>query len=162
MFTKMRRFWKVRAMPRRAALATLSLVASTPSRTTLPAAGFCTQVMTLNSVVFPAPFGPMTAAISPSRTLRETWSTATSPPKFTLTPSTFSSSRLLGRLGCRDSRLLPGHVKLGLRRGLAQRQATDGPELGSRRMRSWVTRLPCNRPKRPAGRNSRSRMSTME
>ena len=37
--------------------------------------------MQLNSVVLPAPFGPMTAVISPRRAAKDTASTAVSPPK---------------------------------------------------------------------------------
>src|SRR5215212_10116739 len=49
--------------------------------------------MTLNAVVFPAPFGPIRPAISPSATSSETSSSATIPPKRRVTLSSSSSAR---------------------------------------------------------------------
>jgi len=49
-------------------------------------------LMTLKSVVFPAPFGPMTLTISPSPTLKLTSLSARKPPKERLTPSISSSA----------------------------------------------------------------------
>src|SRR6516165_11839051 len=48
--------------------------------------------MTLNSVVFPAPFGPIRPTIWPWSTVRETSSIATMPPKRRVTLSTASSA----------------------------------------------------------------------
>ncbi len=42
-----------------------SPVMSSPAKRTLPTVGFTTPVMRWNSVVLPAPLGPMTARISP-------------------------------------------------------------------------------------------------
>ena len=50
--------------------------------------------MTLNSVVLPAPLGPMTPTIAPRGTQNETASSAVIPPKRTVTAST--SSRIDG------------------------------------------------------------------
>ena len=66
MFTKMRRFWNVRAIPSRAALAGLSLVRSMPSKLIRPPVSPCCLLMALNSVVLPAPLGPMRAVMLPS------------------------------------------------------------------------------------------------
>ena len=57
-----------------------------------PRTARCSRLMTLNSVVLPAPFGPMRATICPVRTVMVTSLTARSPPKSTETPSTLSSS----------------------------------------------------------------------
>ena len=92
MFAKMRRFWKVRAMPSRALSAGESSVTSSPPSQTRPPDGRCSRLMALNSVVLPAPFGPMRATICPPRTAMETSLTARSPPKSTETSSIRSSS----------------------------------------------------------------------
>ena len=83
MFTKMRRFWKVRAMPRRAVSAGLSLVSSASPNQMRPVVICCRRLMALNSVVLPAPFGPMRAVMLPSLTSMETSLTAFRPPKWT-------------------------------------------------------------------------------
>src|SRR3954466_8475451 len=46
--------------------------------------------MTLNSVVLPAPLGPITPTTSPGATVSDTSSSAVSPPKRTVRPSTRS------------------------------------------------------------------------
>src|SRR5207237_326693 len=52
-----------------------------PELAALPAVGESSPVRTLNSVVLPAPFGPMTARRSPARTASVTPSKARTPPK---------------------------------------------------------------------------------
>ena len=86
MFSKMRRFWKVRAMPSRALFAGESSVMSSPPSQTRPPDARCSLLMTLNSVVLPAPLGPMRATICPVRTAMVTSFTARRPPKSTDTP----------------------------------------------------------------------------
>src|SRR5215218_6206645 len=49
------------------------------------------RVMTLKAVVFPAPFGPISPAISPCSTSSETSSSATTPPKRRVTFRSFSN-----------------------------------------------------------------------
>ena len=56
---KSSRRWKVRARPRRARRCVLVRVTSAPPRDTEPRSGRCRPVMTLNSVVLPAPLGPI-------------------------------------------------------------------------------------------------------
>ena len=90
MFTKMRTPWNVRAMPSRAALAGLSLVRSVPSKLIRPPDSCCSLLIALNSVVLPAPLGPMRAVIVPSCTSNDTSLTAFSPPK---AMETFSMER---------------------------------------------------------------------
>ena len=51
--------WNVRPIPTRARRCGLAYVMSWPSITTRPVAGACSPVMTLKSVVLPAPLGPM-------------------------------------------------------------------------------------------------------
>src|SRR5689334_1667889 len=67
---------------------------SRPSTTTRPAVGCRWPVMRLNSVDLPAPFGPITAAISPSATARSTSLTARKPPNDLDRPFTSSTLHL--------------------------------------------------------------------
>ena len=50
----------------------LSAEISSPRKTTRPDEGLRNDVISLNSVLLPAPFGPITARISPSFTLKST------------------------------------------------------------------------------------------
>ena len=59
-----------------------------------PTVGRRNDEISLNSVDLPAPFGPITDRISPSRTEKETSLTATSPPKRLVRPMTSSSSAM--------------------------------------------------------------------
>src|SRR2546423_12530877 len=89
-----------------------------PPTMTLPPLGLYTRVMTLNSVVLPAPFGPMRATTSPASTVKETRSSATTPPKRTLS-SRISSSAISAQVYCELGRLAN---PLLLRAGLAARR----------------------------------------
>src|SRR5579862_1473539 len=77
--------WNVRAMPRRARWYGGRPVMSSPSITTLPRVGRCRPVTTLKSVVLPAPLGPINPVIRPPSASIDTSSTATRPPKVTVT-----------------------------------------------------------------------------
>src|SRR5690242_4540248 len=66
-------------------------VTSRPASVTRPALGCRCPVIRLNSVDFPAPLGPMTAAISPCPTAKLTSRTATNPAKDLVSPSTSST-----------------------------------------------------------------------
>ena len=83
MFTKMRRFWKVRAIPSRAAAAASTFVISLSPNQIWPPAMVCSLLIALNRVVLPAPLGPIKAVILPSSTSKETSLTAFRPPKCT-------------------------------------------------------------------------------
>src|SRR6202008_3655102 len=65
-----------------------------PWNRTSPAVGWYTPVTTLNTVVLPAPLGPMRAKIEPVGTARLTRSSATTPPNCMVSSS--SSSRSSG------------------------------------------------------------------
>src|SRR6185312_4037705 len=80
--------WKLRARPRRATAGGLSPVIGAPASTTEPESGVMKPETSENSVVLPAPFGPITARISPSRTSNDTRSTAVRPPKLLLSSRT--------------------------------------------------------------------------
>src|SRR5262245_32798566 len=67
-------------------------VTSRPLKTTRPASGARWPVIKLNSVVLPAPFGPMIALIEPAGTLSVTPPTAWKPPKLFLTSRTSSTA----------------------------------------------------------------------
>src|SRR5438093_5022998 len=64
-----------------------------PSRKTVPAVGFCTPVMMLNKVLFPAPLAPISPTISPCSIANETSLKATRPPKSMVTPRTSSRAK---------------------------------------------------------------------
>src|SRR5512134_417222 len=68
-------------------------VTSRPLKRTCPLSGRRCPVMRLNSVVFPAPLGPMMALIEPRGTLRLTPATAWKPSKARATPRTSSMMR---------------------------------------------------------------------
>src|SRR5437588_2571725 len=82
-----RMFWKGRAMPRAVMRSGRSPPVGSPRNRTRPAVARRKPVMTLNSVVFPAPLGPISPTISPSATANDTSSTARSPPNATETRS---------------------------------------------------------------------------
>src|SRR5918997_3685275 len=63
-----------------------------PAKVTLPAVGRSRPDSKLITVVLPAPLGPISPTISPSSTAKETSSTARTPPKWRLKPSTWSSA----------------------------------------------------------------------
>ncbi len=88
--------WNVRAMPFCAVTCTGSPVIVSPANDTSPAVGLSVPVIRLNSVDLPAPFGPITARISPGSTVMSTLSTATSAPNRRVRP--LHSSSGIGRL----------------------------------------------------------------
>src|SRR2546427_11505396 len=94
--------WKERANPRRARAGAESAVMSSPAKRTRPRSGRRLPASWLISVVLPAPFGPMMAWVSPSRTSRLTSSLASSAPKLFVRPRT--SSRALFILAEEQSR----------------------------------------------------------
>src|SRR5438132_12364103 len=94
--------WKERANPRRARAGAESAVMSSPAKRTRPRSGRRLPASWLISVVLPAPFGPMMAWVSPSRTSRLTSSLASSAPKLFVRPRT--SSRVLFILAEEQSR----------------------------------------------------------
>src|SRR5437588_1021004 len=77
--------WNVRPTRSLARLCDGQSVTSYPKRWTRPETGFTFPVITLNSVVFPAPLGPMSPTICPAPTLSETVSSALTPPNRTET-----------------------------------------------------------------------------
>src|SRR5499426_440167 len=100
--------WKVRAIPFCATRCTGSPVMSSPAKMTRPALGLSTLVIKLKTVDLPAPFGPMTARISPRSTVRSTSSTATSAPN-RRTSRLHSSSGT----GCLLAAVRIGRLRLG-------------------------------------------------
>ena len=74
-----RAIWKVRTRPRTVMRWAGQPVTSTPSKMTRPASGGISPDTQLNSVVLPAPFGPMSPVIGPPRTARFTPSSAVTP-----------------------------------------------------------------------------------
>ena len=85
------RFWNVRAMPMRAILYGGSASRSCPSKVMWPSVGWYRRLTQLNSVVLPAPLGPISAQICPSSMTKLSPSSATTPPK--RTPTSSISSR---------------------------------------------------------------------
>src|SRR5437762_11783103 len=73
-------------MPSAARRAGPSREISAPAKRMMPLSGFSSPESALISVVLPAPFGPMTAWISPGATDRDTSPVATRPPKRLVSP----------------------------------------------------------------------------
>src|SRR5207237_573939 len=73
--------WKERASPLRARRAARRCVTSSPAKKMRPLSGRRSPASWLMKVVLPAPFGPMIACVSPSRTARSMRSLARSAPK---------------------------------------------------------------------------------
>src|SRR4051794_11958156 len=73
--------WNERARPFLARLGAESGVTSSPAKTMWPESGRRLPASWLMKVVLPAPFGPMIACVSPSRTARSIPSVARSAPK---------------------------------------------------------------------------------
>src|SRR5712692_526034 len=94
--------WNERANPLCERAAAESAVMSSPAKRTRPRSGRRLPASWLISVVLPAPFGPMMAWVSPSRTSRLTSSLASSAPKLFVRPRT--SSRTLFILAEKQSR----------------------------------------------------------
>src|SRR5690242_4652560 len=119
--------WNERPRPMPQILKGATPVMSRPSTTTRPAVGCRWPVMRLNSVDLPAPFGPITAAISPSATTRSTSLTARKPPNDLERPFTSSTLHLdAGRLGTGYFRT-GGALPLAAQPRIAGRHATDDP-----------------------------------
>src|SRR6056300_1785712 len=78
--------WKVRTIPRLATRWAATPSRSRPLNERVPVSGLSKFVSRLKKVVFPAPFGPMSAVITPRCTSRWSTSTAVSPPKVRRTP----------------------------------------------------------------------------
>src|SRR5262249_23654706 len=78
-------------MPRRQRAGAASAVTSAPRKSTRPALGTSNPEMRWNSVVLPAPFGPMMARSSPAGTARSTPPTACTAPKARPSPRVSSS-----------------------------------------------------------------------
>ena len=94
--------WNVRAMPSAVRRWLAQLVMSSPLSRTSPELAGNTPVTTLNSVVLPAPFGPMIALRSPGKMLMLTSWTARNPPKLLDRPfSSRTACRALTRNTCK-------------------------------------------------------------
>src|SRR5262249_61610446 len=90
----------------------------------------------LNSVVFPAPFGPMRARRSPGRTVSATPSTARRPPKCLLTPSSSRASAAVMASGPARAPLavLAWRIVARIERHLEELVGIVFPELAHRRV----------------------------
>src|SRR5262245_27063384 len=78
-------FWNVRAIPRLTTRCGAVRSSELPSNSTSPPSGLYRRVMTLKTVVLPAPLGPISPTMPPSSTSNETSSSATMPPNRRLT-----------------------------------------------------------------------------
>src|SRR5687768_4073722 len=96
--------WNERPMPMRQRSWGAMPVTSRSRKTTRPVSGFTWPVMRLNSVVLPAPLGPMMALIEPLGTVKLTPSTAWKPPKLFRRSRTSSMRALLSHEAAADDR----------------------------------------------------------
>src|SRR3990172_1227049 len=99
---------------------------SRPKSAMRPPVGACSPLMRLNSVVLPAPFGPMIARRSPGWISRLTSSTARSPPNAFVTPERLSA---LAGAALIVSAVLAGRVVPAVHGGLHERVGLVVPEL---------------------------------
>ena len=90
--------WNVRPNPRRHSPLGRSPVTVSPRKRMVPRSGSKNPFSTLNSVVLPAPFGPITPRISRSRTSKLTSDSACSPMNAFHTSRTSSSTVDVGAL----------------------------------------------------------------
>ena len=73
-------FWSVRAIPSLTRSAVGAAVTSVPPSEIAPASAGSAPEISRSAVVFPEPFGPISAVVSPRRSSSEKLSTATTPP----------------------------------------------------------------------------------
>src|ERR1700750_1164898 len=106
--------WWVRTSPRVTTWSLRSPFSSSFRKRTLPEVGWTAPTRQEKSVVFPAPFGPMTLKISFGWTSQDTESRARRPPKRLLThetarmgPCSAGTVRLRHRLGSPPRQLRP-------------------------------------------------------
>src|SRR5215470_19049089 len=117
--SKMLVIWNDRASPSRARRAVDSSLMSRPSKVIRPASGLSSPVSCPTSVVLPAPFGPMSAWVSPLRMPSVTSSVATSAPnalrKCSISSRNSLTFRSLGgsRLGIGGGLERLGEIDLG-------------------------------------------------
>ena len=95
MESKLRTTWNVRAMPSSEHCSGGSPDMRRPFSRTSPASGTTSPEIALNSEVLPAPFGPISPRISPSRTSKLISTLAATPPNDLLTRSTSSSGGIV-------------------------------------------------------------------
>src|SRR3954452_9128615 len=88
--------WNERARPFLARLGAESGVTSSPAKTMWPESGRRLPASWLMKVVLPAPFGPMTACVSPSATSKSMPSLARSAPNCFVSPRTCRSESRIG------------------------------------------------------------------
>ena len=93
MSARFREIWNVRDRPRAVILCGRRPSMRSPSSQTSPLVGVIVRLMQLKAVVFPAPFGPMSAVILPASAVKLQPSTALMPPKCLLSPLTSSTSK---------------------------------------------------------------------
>src|SRR5437763_5108572 len=115
--------WNERAIPSMARRAGPSRDMSVPAKRIVPASGRSSPESSAIRVVWPAPFGPITASSSPGSTESETSLVAVRPPKRLVSPSISSSALAIAPLP-------PGNQaeQTGLRKQHDQDQ--DRPERG--------------------------------
>ena len=107
----------------------------------MPACCFVKPVTTSSSVVFPAPFGPMSPTTSPGVTVNETSSTATTPPNRTVMPCTSSSTPRARGAGSTSIGRSATSCSTGLKKRANRLATSEAVPSGARRS-SWITPMP--------------------
>src|ERR1035437_1197074 len=109
--------WNERAMPLRQRRSGGRRGMSSPAKITRPASGATVPAAMPNSVVLPAPFGPMMPSASPSASARSTLSaTTTAPNRFEI----FSSARIGAMVSIASADRLQLASERNFRRGLVR------------------------------------------
>src|SRR6185437_3337738 len=126
---KLRTTWKVRPTPMRQTWCTLRPSMGWPARVALPSSALSTPFSRLNSVVLPAPFGPMMPRISPPAIEKVTSPTARRPPKERDNPFTSSSVAPAGLSGaeCAGASCSGGIVGSSTLRNQRSRMVQNSP-----------------------------------
>ena len=139
---KSRMFWKVLDRPISATRWALRPAICRPSSSICPPVGWEIPEITLSSVVFPEPLGPINPRISPRCTTMSTPASASTPTKFFSTPV----PRRIGAVPSADARAISvGGAVTGSSVSERARRARAGT---SRRSRSSIS----HRSNRPSGR----------
>ena len=147
-------------MPMRARSCGGSVVTSRPSNRIRPDVGATNPAMRANSVVLPAPLGPIRPVIEPLSTVSETPFTATSPPKRLLTATAASIAQVSAGAGrrARPSRRMSPRIPSGAKATVTtRRQPNSARSIPGTRTANELRRLAQPMKRKRAGKRTECR-----